>query len=139
MWFLAPPSACTRLPCAAAVPYTYRAIGVDPTKLTARTSGCVSTPSTASLSPWSTVKTPAGRPASAQSAAIQFAARVALARLEHERVAARDRDREHPHRDHRREVERRDAGHDAERLAHRVHVGAGGDRLRVPPLEQVWD
>src|SRR3954464_9861238 len=72
MWFLAPPSACTRLPCAAAVPYTYRAIGVEPTKLTARTSGCVSRPSTADLSPWSTVNTPAGSPASAQSAAIQF-------------------------------------------------------------------
>ena len=41
MWFFAPPSACTRLPAAAAVSYTCRAIGVEPTKLTARTSGCV--------------------------------------------------------------------------------------------------
>src|SRR6476646_1469585 len=72
MWFFAPPNACTRLPCAAAVSYTYRAIGVEPTKLTARTSGWVRTPSTASLSPCSTVNTPAGSPASAHSAAIQF-------------------------------------------------------------------
>ena len=47
-------------------------MGVEPTKLTARTSGWVSNPSTASLSPWSTVNTPAGNPASAQSSAIQF-------------------------------------------------------------------
>ncbi len=69
MWFFAPPSACTRFPLAAAVSYTYRAIGVEPTKLTARTSGCVSRPSTASLSPWSTVNTPAGSPASAHRSA----------------------------------------------------------------------
>ena len=36
--------------------------------------------------------------------------RVALTRLQHERVAAGDRDRIHPHRHHHREVERRDAG-----------------------------
>ena len=40
MWFFAPPSACTRFPCAVAVSYTCRATGVDPTKLTACTSGC---------------------------------------------------------------------------------------------------
>ena len=42
--------------------------------------------------------------------------RILLARLEDERVAARQRVGEHPHRHHRREVERRDAGDDAERL-----------------------
>ncbi len=69
MWFLAPPRACTRLPAPVAVWNTYRAIGVDPTKLTARTSGWVSSASTAALSPWTTLKTPSGSPASAHSSA----------------------------------------------------------------------
>src|SRR5665647_2296910 len=42
----------------------YVAIGVEPTKLTAAMSGWASSASTASLSPWITVKTPSGRPAS---------------------------------------------------------------------------
>src|SRR5665647_1163992 len=42
----------------------YFAIGVEPTKLTAAMSGWASSASTASLSPWITVKTPSGRPAS---------------------------------------------------------------------------
>ena len=40
MWFLAPPSAWTRLPLAEAVVWMWRAIGVEPTKETAATSGC---------------------------------------------------------------------------------------------------
>src|SRR5499427_8960087 len=67
MWFLAPPSACTRLPAEVPVWYTYRAIGVDPTKLTAAMSGWVSSPSTATLSPCTTLNTPSGSPASAHS------------------------------------------------------------------------
>ena len=51
--------------------------------------------------------------------------RILLGRLEHERVAARERGRPHPHGHHGREVERRDPGDDAERLADRVHVDAG--------------
>src|SRR5690349_286190 len=43
----------------------YFAIGVEPTKLTAATSGWVSSASTASLSPFTTENTPSGRPASA--------------------------------------------------------------------------
>jgi hypothetical protein len=39
MWFLAPPRACTRLPAAVPFSYTYRAMGVDPTKLTAEIPG----------------------------------------------------------------------------------------------------
>ena len=35
MWFLAPPSACTRLPALVPFSYTYLAMGVEPTKLTA--------------------------------------------------------------------------------------------------------
>src|SRR5262245_58583596 len=47
----------------------YLAMGVDPTKLTAATSGWASSASTATLSPCTTLNTPAGRPASAQSLA----------------------------------------------------------------------
>ena len=53
--------------------------------------------------------------------------RVLLGRLEHEGVAAGDGHREHPQRDHRREVERRDAGADADRLTQRVGVNATGN------------
>ena len=71
-WFFAPPSACTRLPDALALPCTYCAIGVEPTKLTASMSGCSRIASTATLSPWTTLKTPSGRPASAYSSAMKF-------------------------------------------------------------------
>ena len=47
--------------------------------------------------------------------------------------------REHPHRHHRREVERRDAGHDAERLADLVDVDTGRGLLAVAALQQVAD
>ena len=57
--------------------------------------------------------------------------------LEHEGVAAGDRHREHPHRHHHREVERRDAGDHAERLAQRPVVDAGGDLVGVVALEQL--
>ncbi len=67
MWFLAPPSACTRLPAAVPVSYTYRAMGVEPTKLTAATSGWASRRSTATLSPCTTLNTPSGTPASCRS------------------------------------------------------------------------
>ena len=49
--------------------YTYRAIGVEPTKLTAATPGWARMASTASLSPCTTLNTPSGRPASASSEA----------------------------------------------------------------------
>ena len=68
-WFLAPPRAWTRLPCSVALPWMYFAIGVEPTNDTAATSGCSSSASTASLSPWTTLKTPSGSPASAHSSA----------------------------------------------------------------------
>src|SRR3546814_9365307 len=50
---------------------------------------------------------------------------VALARLHNEGVADDGRDRAHPQRDHRGEVERRDARADPDRLAHRIDVDAG--------------
>src|SRR5918994_7268726 len=50
----------------------YRAIGVEPTKLIAATSSCSSSASTATLSPWTTLKTPSGTPASLSSSAVQI-------------------------------------------------------------------
>ena len=51
----------------------------------------------------------------------------------------RDRRREHPHRHHRREVEGRDAGDDAQRLADLVDVDARARLLAEAALEQVRD
>ena len=48
----------------------YFAMGVDPTKLSTSTPGCVSKPSTASLSPCNTLNTPGGKPALATSSAM---------------------------------------------------------------------
>ena len=42
----------------------YSAIGVEPTKLTAEMRGSCSSASTATLSPWTTLNTPSGKPAS---------------------------------------------------------------------------
>src|SRR5919202_73341 len=70
MWFFAPPRACTRLPCRVPVSYTYWAIAVEPTKDTDWMSGCSSSRSTATLSPWTTLNTPSGSPASFHSSAI---------------------------------------------------------------------
>ena len=73
-----------------------------------------------------TLKTPSGTPACLSSSAVEDRRRrVLLRRLQDERVAAGERRRPHPHRDHRGEVERRDPGDDAERLADRVDVDAG--------------
>src|SRR6516225_8854770 len=71
-WFFAPPRACTRLPASAARWWTYLAMGVEPTKLTAAMPGWSRMASTATLSPCTTLKTPSGRPASAYSRAMKF-------------------------------------------------------------------
>ena len=103
-----------------------------------RCRGASSSASTASLSPCTTVNTPSGRPACCHSSGEeQRRRRVLLARLEHEGVAAGDRVRAHPQRHHGREVERRDAGDDAERLADRVDVDAGRGLLGEAALEQL--
>ena len=60
-------------------------------------------------------------------------------RLEDEAVAAGQRQREHPHRHHRREVERGDPGHHAQRLHQRVAVDAGADVRGVFAFNQVRD
>src|SRR5581483_2391478 len=71
MWFFAPPRAWQRLPRSVARSYTYFAIGVEPTNEIATTSGCSSNASTATLSPWTTLKTPSGTPASFSSSAVK--------------------------------------------------------------------
>ncbi len=69
----------------------------------------------------------------------QARARIALGGLEHEGIAACQRDREHPHRHHHREVEWRDAGHHAQRLAQVPVVDAAADVVGKVSLEQVRD
>jgi hypothetical protein len=65
--------------------------------------------------------------------------RVALRRLQNKGVAASQCHREHPHRHHRREVERRDPGAYPQRLAHRPAVDAAPDLLGEFPLQQMRD
>ena len=141
MWFLAPPSACTRLPCArAGLVDVAGDRGAARRTTPRRRRGASSSASTASASPCTTLSTPSGNPASLhQLGEQQRRRRVLLRRLEHERVAARDRVGEHPQRHHHREVERRDAGDDADRLQHGVHVDAGRDLGAVRALQQVRD
>ena len=62
---------------------------------------------------------------------------IALGRLEDEGVAAGDGRRALPQGDHRREIEGRDTGDDAERLAHRIKIDAGPGAFGVFALEQV--
>ena len=103
-------------------------------------SGCSSSASTATLSPLTTLKTPSGTPASLeQLGGVERRRRVLLRRLQDERVAAGERGRPHPHRDHRGEVERRDAGDDAERLADRVDVDPRRGLLGHAALQQMRD
>ena len=63
--------------------------------------------------------------------------RIALRRLQHERIAAADCDRKHPHRHHRREVERRDARANANGHARRPAVDVGADAVAVLAFEQM--
>jgi hypothetical protein len=62
---------------------------------------------------------------------------VAFAGFQDEGVAAGDGGGEFPHRDHRGKVERRDPGHHAQRLAHRIDVDAGARAVGVFALQQV--
>jgi hypothetical protein len=72
---------------------------------------------------------PAGRPRLEQLGIRTSTPTDRARRLQDEGVAAGDRHRVHPHRHHGREVERRDAGDDAERLAQRPAVDLGPDIL----------
>ena len=64
---------------------------------------------------------------------------ITLRRLQDEGVADGDGDAEHPHRDHRGEIERRDAGADAKRLAHRIDVDAGAGADGIFALQRLRD
>ena len=116
----------------------YWAIGVEPTKPMAWTRGSSSSASTASLSPLTTLKTPVGQAGLGEELGeAQRHGGVPFGGLEDEGVAGGERRAGLPERDHGREVERRDAGDDAERLAQRVNVDAGSGVVREFALEQV--
>src|SRR5213076_1539465 len=117
----------------------YSAIAVEPTKLTAAIPGCCRIASTASLSPLTTLKTPGGNPASVSSSAIRSPADGSRSDGFRIKVLPVAIHRKHPHRHHRREIERRDAGADAERLAHRPAVDATPDLLGEFALQQMRD
>ncbi len=118
----------------------YWAMGVEPTKLTASMSGCSRIRSTADLVALHDVEHAVGQAGLLEQVGQeQRHGRVLLAGLEHEGVARRDGVGEHPHRHHGGEVERRDAGHDAERLLDGVHVDAARDALRVAALQHGRD
>ncbi len=67
--FLAPPSACTRLPPATARSATIRAVFAWPTKEIASIPGWSSSAPTASCAPWTRLKTPGGISSTALTAA----------------------------------------------------------------------
>ena len=69
----------------------------------------------------------------------QGTGRILFRRLEDEGVAAGDRHREHPHRHHRREIERRDPGAHTERLADRIQIHARRDVVGELAFHQVRD
>ena len=72
MWFLAPPSACTRFPAAPARAYTIFATRLDPTNDTPATSGWSISASTASCRPCTTFSTPGGSPARTASSTTRW-------------------------------------------------------------------
>ncbi len=139
-WFFAPPRACTRLPFALARSWMYRAIGVEPTNETACDVGVVQDRVDRQLVAVHDVEDAVGQTGLGPQPRHEVGRRgVTLAGLQHEGVAAGDRDGVHPHRDHRREVERRDAGDDAQRLAEGEHVDVGRRLVGVLALQQLRD
>ena len=113
---------------------------MEPTKLTAAMSGCVSSASTATLSPCTTLNTPSGRPASAHSCASSSDAdgsfsdglstkvlpqAIAIGNIHIGTMAGK--------------LNGVMPGDHAERLPDRVRVHAGGHVLREAALEQVRD
>ena len=106
---------------------------VEPVKATLSTSGCEASSSpTVEPPPVITFTTPSGSSVSARiSASLQRGQRRVRRRLEHARVAHRERRRQLPDRHHEREVPGNDPGADADRLAQHEVVGVGriADRL----------
>ena len=117
------------------------AVDAWPTKLIASISGWSSSPLTASWAPWTMLTTPAGISSIPSiSSTIRCGVRGSRSdALEDERVAAGDRVRQEPERDHRREVERRDRGDDADRLTPHLDVDSAGDALERLALQQGGD
>ena len=62
---------------------------------------------------------------------------IALRWFKHKGVAAHEGQREHPHRNHRREIERCDAGYDAQRLPQRIVIDATADVVRELRFQQL--
>ena len=84
------------------------------------------------------MNTPSGRPASFHRSPSQIAADGSFSLgFSTTVLPGSDRDREEPHRHHRREVERADDPDDTERLLGRVHVDTGRDLLGVLALQVV--
>ena len=140
MWFLAPPSACTRLPLLGAglVDVLGDRGGAD--EADRGDVGMLEDAVDGDLVAVDDVEAAVGQTGLLQQLADEHARRrILLARLEDERVAARERVGEHPHRHHAGEVERGDAGDDAERLLDAVHVDPGAGLLAVPALQEVGD
>ncbi len=65
--------------------------------------------------------------------------RITLGRLQDEGIAHGDRHTEHPHRNHAREVERRNARHHAQRLAHGIDVDPRAGTIGVFALGGMRD
>src|SRR5581483_1936413 len=118
----------------------YSAIGVDPTKPMAAMPGCSRMASTASLSPLTTLRMPAGSPASMKSSAsisgtpgsrsdgLRMKAlpqAIAGAHFHSGIMAGK--------------IEGGNAGDHAQRLAHGVEVDAGSGAFRVLALHEVGD
>ena len=107
---LPPSSRCTRLRCWAASAPTCRPTAVEPVNEMIRTTGSVISASPASGPPGSTCSSPSGRPASSNTRASTTPPhdRGPRVRLQHHRVAQRQRGRDRADGQDLREVERRD-------------------------------
>src|SRR6201984_3466963 len=126
MWFLAPPKHWTRLPCAVPVEKMYSAIADEPTKPIALTRGSVSSVSTASLSPLTTLSTPSGSPAWRKSSAIRSGTEGSRSDGLRMKVLPQAIAGAHLH-------------NDAERVAHGEKVNARSGGLGEFTLHQVWN
>jgi hypothetical protein len=137
-WFLAPPKHCARLPVAAARSKIYRAIGDKADEADGADVRVVEDGVHRFLVAIDDIED-ARRQAGLDHQLRQHHRHpgIALRRFENKRIAAGDGRREFPHRDHRRKIERRDAGDDAEWLPHRVDVDAWTGAFDIFALHQV--
>ena len=144
---LPPSSRCTRFRSVAAAAATSMPARTLPVIDTRPGTGCSTSARPLSRSPHTTLNTPAGRNSAASSASITVVSGVALRRLQHDRVAGRERGRDLPDRHHQRVVPRRDLRDHADRLAPHVrrepgHVLAprrGPSSMRAAPAKKrIW-